>query len=235
MLSKSAARAFFVGGTVLFSGVFLFLTVDTVMQIPAQTKQQNLSDAVVRGKGIWTDNNCMGCHTLLGEGAYYAPELTKAYDRRGPAWIKIFLKNPEAMFPGERKMVQYHFSDQQIDDVVAFLKWISEMDLNGFPPKPTPMPGVAVASTMAPGAPAAALNAPAMFKTICVSCHSVGGQGGTVGPALDGVGDKFSADYLTKWLTNPQAVKPGTAMPQLPMTGEERAELVQFLSALKKR
>lgn len=235
MLSKSAARAFFVGGTLLFSGVFLFLTVDTVLQIPKQTKQSEMTDAVVRGKIIWEDNNCMGCHTILGEGGYYAPELTKAYDRRGAAWIKTFIKNPQAMFPGERKMVQYHFSDAQLDDIVAFLKWISEMDLNGFPPKPQPMPGVAVASSAPAGDPYGGLQPPEMFKSICISCHSVGGQGGNVGPALDGVGDKYSTEYLTNWLTNPQAIKPGTAMPQLPMTVEERSDLVKFLSALKKR
>ncbi len=30
---------------------------------------------VVLGKKVWEDNNCIGCHTLLGEGAYFAPEL----------------------------------------------------------------------------------------------------------------------------------------------------------------
>lgn len=42
----------------------------------------------------------MGCHTLLGEGAYYAPELTKVVERRSAAWIDRFLQDPEAMYPG---------------------------------------------------------------------------------------------------------------------------------------
>jgi nitric oxide reductase subunit C len=50
MLSKSQARLFFILGTVLFSLVFLFLTVDTVRKVPAQTKQQNITEAVHRGK-----------------------------------------------------------------------------------------------------------------------------------------------------------------------------------------
>ena len=83
MLSKSAARAFFLLGTIGFSAVFLFLTIDTIRRVPAQTKQQNLTEQVVHGKHLWERNNCMGCHTLLGEGAYYAPELTKVYERRG--------------------------------------------------------------------------------------------------------------------------------------------------------
>lgn len=77
----------------------------------------------------------MGCHTILGEGAYYAPELTKSYERRGPDWIRLFLKDPQAMYPGQRKMVKYNFSEEEISDVIAFLKWNGELDLNGFPAK----------------------------------------------------------------------------------------------------
>ena len=82
----------------------------------------------------------MGCHTLLGEGAYYAPELTKVYERRGPEFIKAMLRDPQAMYPGQRRMVQYHFTDAEIEAMVAFLQWIGGMDLNGFPPRPTLLP-----------------------------------------------------------------------------------------------
>jgi nitric oxide reductase subunit C len=37
---------------------------------------------VVRGKHFWETRNCIGCHTLLGEGAYFAPELGNVYKRR---------------------------------------------------------------------------------------------------------------------------------------------------------
>ncbi|HEY9840584.1 MAG TPA: c-type cytochrome [Candidatus Obscuribacterales bacterium] len=227
MLSKSQARMFFLTGTLLFSGVFLFLTIDSMASIPAQTKSQNISDEVKRGKHLFDRNNCMGCHTILGEGAYYAPELTKVYERRGPVWMKQFLKDPEAMYPGKRRMVNYHFSDAEIADLTAFFKWIGEMDLNGFPAKPDLKQAEPV--KMASNGPAA----PAMFSQICASCHSLGGAGGSVGPALDGVGTRRDAAWLSRWLADPPAVKPGTAMPKLPMSDAERAELVSFLSAQK--
>jgi nitric oxide reductase subunit C len=63
--------------------VFLLLTSDTIRRVLAQTKQQNLPAQVVHGKDLWERNNCMGCHTLLGAGAYYAPELTKGICQRG--------------------------------------------------------------------------------------------------------------------------------------------------------
>lgn len=137
MLSKSQARLFFIVGTIFFSGIFLWLTIDTINKVPAQTNAQNISPEVNRGKIIWEDNNCMGCHTIFGEGAYYAPELTKAYERRGEAYIKAVLMSQTPWSPRGRKMVAYGMTDQEAKDVVAFLKWAGEADLNGFPAKPT--------------------------------------------------------------------------------------------------
>ncbi len=137
MLSKSQAKLFFFLGTIICSLLFVGLTIDTFRKIPGLTHAENLTPSVARGKVLWEKNNCMGCHTLMGEGGYYAPELTKVYERRGEGFIKAMLTDPTAMFAGQRKMVTYKLTDQEKDDLVAFLKWIGEMDLNGFPPKPT--------------------------------------------------------------------------------------------------
>src|SRR6478736_2415410 len=107
MLSKSQARAFFLGGTLVTFLTFIGLTVYSFMPKNDQTNHGKINARVIKGKEIWESNNCMGCHTILGEGGYYAPELTKVIQRRGKDWIAIFLKDPEAMFPGERKMVNY--------------------------------------------------------------------------------------------------------------------------------
>lgn len=136
MLSKSAARGFFILGTAFFAIIFLALTYDTFQQIPKLTNSELLSSQVAHGKKLWDESNCMGCHTILGEGAYYAPELTKVYINKGPEFIKLMLSDPAAMYPGERKMVKYDFTEEEREDLVAFLKWISEIDTNGFPPKP---------------------------------------------------------------------------------------------------
>jgi len=229
MLSKSSARWFFIGGTTVFSLVFLGLTLDTVSQVPKRSNQEQMSEAVIHGHDIWTDNNCMGCHTLLGEGAYYAPELTKVVERRGKPWMRLFLKDPQAMFPGQRKMVQYNFSDEEIEDVITFFEWIGNIDTNGFPAKPDlapPPPPVSTATQTA------LTQKPMMFATVCSACHATGGEGGTVGPALDGVSTRFSTEQLHSWLKDPQAYKPGTAMPNLNLSDDTIQELVTFLNTL---
>lgn len=132
MLSKSQARNFFLGGTVLTFLVFIALTIYSFSPSNDQSNHQNITQEVVRGKEIWESNNCMGCHTIMGEGAYYAPELTKVVDRRGEAYIKAVLQSPIPWGPNGRKMVAYKMSEDDTQAMIAFLKWIGEIDLNGF-------------------------------------------------------------------------------------------------------
>ena len=137
MLSKSQARTFFLGGTVVTFAIFLGLSWNSLSNdVPKQTNPQNLTEQVIRGKQMWEENNCMGCHTIFGEGAYYAPELTKVYERRGEGYVKAALMAQVPWAPRGRKMVAYGFTEEEANDMVEFFKWIGEVDLNGFPPKP---------------------------------------------------------------------------------------------------
>jgi nitric oxide reductase subunit C len=139
MLSKKQARTFFLGGTLVTFLAFIGLTIFSFSKPNDQTNADKLSESAIRGKWIWEKNNCMGCHTILGEGAYYAPELTKVIDRMnlkyggsGEAVIKSILQSPTPWQPNGRKMVAYEMTDQEVADVIEFFKWIGQIDLNGF-------------------------------------------------------------------------------------------------------
>lgn len=237
MLSKSAARTFFLAGTVLCAGAFILLTIDTVQRVPKQTNKANLTESAIRGKHLFDKNNCMGCHTILGEGAYYAPELTKVFDRRGPEYIAAAIRDPDAMFKGSRRMVKYDLSEEEISDLVAFLKWIGEMDLNGFPPEPDRAYGVKTASAATSPtlseSQIALSQPPKIFNQMCLACHALNGSGGTTGPALDGIGSLRDTAYLVKWIKDPQSIKPASTMPKLPVSDEDIQAIADFLSTLK--
>lgn len=137
--TSQAARNIFYGGTLFFVLIFAVLVFDTESRIPARSNAQELTPAVVRGKHIWETRNCIGCHTLLGEGAYFAPELGNVYVRRGgddggAAFIKAWMKAMPTQAPGRRQMPQFHLDDQQLDDLVEFLKWTSKVDTENWPP-----------------------------------------------------------------------------------------------------
>ncbi len=96
------------------------------------------------GKLTIQAKNCMDCHTLLGNGAYYAPDLTKAWldpnwNTLAPAYggkeyaMATFLQNPPAMAMHERKMPNLGITKKEAKAVVAYLKFMSAIDTNGFP------------------------------------------------------------------------------------------------------
>lgn len=234
MLSKSDSLKIFTVVTVTAIIIFVFLSYDTLKRVPDQTNEQNLSDSVIRGKHIWESNNCQGCHALLGEGGYYAPELTRVYSRRSEDFLRMFLKNPESMYPGKRKMVNYNFTDGELDDIIAFLKWIGEVDCNGYPTEPYLLKYVRVPNTPESSSSSSA-NRPVIFDRLCMTCHVLGGKGSLIPPApkLDGIGSIRDKDYLSRWLTDPNQVKRGALMPKFPLSDIEVSELSEFLSQQK--
>ena len=82
-MTKAHTRRFFVWGTIAFSAVFIALTVHTHTTLAERTNSASITPEVVHGLRVWGANNCEGCHTLMGEGAYYAPDLTKIVEQRG--------------------------------------------------------------------------------------------------------------------------------------------------------
>ncbi|MBK8337491.1 MAG: cytochrome c [Sterolibacteriaceae bacterium] len=132
--TKSMARNIFYGGTVFFFLLFLALAFDTNSALPARDNRANLTPSVIAGKKIWETRNCIGCHTLLGEGAYFAPELGNVYKRRGGDFIKAWIKSQPTGAPGRRQMPQFNLSDKELDDIVAFLKYTSEINTAKWPP-----------------------------------------------------------------------------------------------------
>lgn len=138
MLSKKQAKIFFLGGTIFFMLIFIGISIHALMVgIPENTHSDQIDAQVRLGKQLWEKKNCMGCHTIMGEGAYYAPELTRVYTRRGEDYIRAVLTAPEGWGFRGRKMVKYDFTPEEVDGLVAFLKWMDNTYLNGFPPEPS--------------------------------------------------------------------------------------------------
>ena len=134
IFTKSMARNVFYGGSLFFFLLFLALTFQTERVLPTRDNRHNITAEVAAGKHIWETRNCVGCHSLLGEGAYFAPELGNVYVRRGGDFIKVWMKAMPTGAPGRRQMPQFHLTDEELDQLVAFLKYVSEIDTANWPP-----------------------------------------------------------------------------------------------------
>jgi nitric oxide reductase subunit C len=135
--TTSAARNIFYGGTIFFVLVFLGLTYRNEMDIPKRDRREMLaSPQIAQGKKLWETNNCVGCHTLLGEGAYFAPELGNVVVRLGSKEaVKAFIKGrPAEGIPGRRSMPQFNFTDKDLDAIADFLEYVSKIDTAKWPP-----------------------------------------------------------------------------------------------------
>ena len=135
--TKSVARNIFYGGSVFFVLLFLVLTFDTSRKLPALVHRENITESVALGKLVWERNNCIGCHTLLGEGAYFAPELGNVYQRFGQnkeAIIAFIKTRPVNGIPGRRSMPQFNLTDEELEALAEFLKWTSEINAANWPP-----------------------------------------------------------------------------------------------------
>jgi nitric oxide reductase subunit C len=197
MLTKAATRAFFFGGTALFALVFVGLTVQTHSTLAERTHPENLTDEVRRGLAVWGRNNCENCHTLLGEGAYYAPDLTAIVQQRGERYLAAFLADPSRFYSESRDgrlMPTLGLSDAEIAELIAFLGWVGKIDTNGWPPRP-----IVVSSVPARVSPAGSEGAVAqsaeqrgseIFQSTaaCASCHSLAADVVIVGPSLARIG-----------------------------------------------
>ena len=142
-LTKSAARNIFYGGSIFFLFLFTALTLHSHYYIQnVSTDESTLTDAVARGKHVWEQHSCINCHTLLGEGAYFAPELGNVWFRYGGRenpevarmGLKAWMRAQPTGAPGRRQMPQFNLTEQELDDLIDFLEWTSRIDTLGWPP-----------------------------------------------------------------------------------------------------
>lgn len=225
-MSKKTARNIFIGGTVIFWIIFVGLTVDTMKKIDRRSPP--ITEAVNRGKMAWQKYDCIGCHTILGNGSYFAPDLTKVADKKPESYLVKWLTNPK----GVRKdatMPKLGITEAEARDLIAFLKWNSGVDTNGWPPEPI-LAKAAAASARQAASPGALLYQ----ANACSACHTISGIGGTTGPELTHIGSRRDKAWLVKHFKDPQAVTPGSAMPSFSHLGEAKLEqLSDYLLTLE--
>jgi len=233
-MTKKIAFWIFLLGTLSSAALFLGLTVDTHRQVAALSHADKLSDKVVAGKRTFEKYNCNDCHTILGFGGYYAPDLTKVVQRVGEDGIRYRVRNPEAAFANStRKMPQQHVSAEEIEDLVAFFSWVGQIDNGDWPPQDSRNrlnrneQRLSLGAAVSPGA--------AVFHTKgCMNCHSLNGVGGTFGPALDTIGRTLTAEQIKHYINGPKSVNPNAKMPpQTDLSDRERDEVANFLGNQK--
>lgn len=137
VFNKGMARNIYYGGSLFFVLVFLGLTWHTERRLPQLDNRSAINEQAVLGKRLWEENNCIGCHTLHGEGAYFAPELGNVYTRFGESTqaIEVFISSrPKEGVNGRRSMPQFNFAEEELKAIAEFLKYADGIDTANWPP-----------------------------------------------------------------------------------------------------
>ena len=186
---------------------------------------------IQEGWWIITKYNCTGCHqitpgqrTVLMRLPQYQdaqeqlpPKLLTEGARVDPEWLRKFLSNPSLSTTDTNRngvrpylkvrMPTFSFSDNELRKLVRFFEALSQQPLPYIPEqvptlsaKENDMARSLFSSTAAP----------------CLKCHATGD------PAHDKIAtapnfllakERLKPDWVERWITDPQAVSPGTSMP----------------------
>lgn len=142
IMTKTMARNVFYGGSLFFILIFVGLSAHSHFWIANAPTGATLTDSVARGKRVWEHNACINCHSILGEGAYFAPELGNVMARWGVAndpaaareTLKAWMQSMPTNIQGRRQMPAFRLTDQEHQDLADFLLWVGTIDTQKWPP-----------------------------------------------------------------------------------------------------
>ena len=210
---------------------FLLGSEETSLPASYQYKPGDARHDIQEGWWVIAKYNCMGCHqiipgqrTVLMRLPQYQdaqeqlpPKLLTEGARVDPEWLRKFLSNPalsttDTNRNGVRpylkvRMPTFSFSDNELRKLVRFFEALSQQPLPYIPEqaptltaKESDMARSLFSSTAAP----------------CLKCHATGD------PAHDKIAtapnfllakERLKPDWVERWITDPQAISPGTSMP----------------------
>lgn len=235
----------------LMAAIFFFLSWASFVDERGQAVPEDFSYkgySADDGKRVFQSYNCMGCHTIVGNGAYFGPDLTNIYQDTGPAWLEAFIPSAASWPTGgavrthlitpeqqaeagvatledylgkyagasdrvnrrggkPSHMPNLAFREGEVAKLIAFFKYTSAMNTEGWPPKvetgtleqrlqfinrasAAPAPVAVPAGASAPAAPAAADPAQEGAALVanygCTACHAAD-QTRMIGPGWGGL------------------------------------------------
>jgi cytochrome c2 len=212
---------------------FLLGSQESSLPASYQYRPQDARHDIQEGWWIVTKYNCVGCHqffpgqesALMKMKKYQDPDWKeqlppKLYTegaRVNPEWLRKFLANPalsdtDTNRNGVRsylkvRMPTFSLSDDEIRKLVRFFAALSQQPM---PYIPEPVPTLTTKETEMARALFSSTAAP------CLKCHATGDaqhDAHATAPNFLLAKDRLKPDWVERWITDPQAISPGTSMP----------------------
>ncbi len=179
----------------------------------------------IQGQRLFQVKGCLRCHAVRGQGGDVGPDLAKVSGVDTPIrWTQAMWNHAPAMEAGVRRLNLSwpKFEGREMNDLLAYIRGLSG--------------GLRRETELLPASPERGWKI--FQEKSCLSCHSVRGKGGKLGPEL-GPRRHLPLTIVQfaglMWNHSPemwQALK-AQSIPRPKFEGQELADLVAFLSSLR--
>jgi cytochrome c551/c552 len=210
---------------------FLMGSEETSLPDSYQYKPGDTRHDIQEGWWIVKKYNCMGCHQfipgqrtiLMGLPQYQdaqeqlPPKLLTEGARVDPEWLRKFLSNPSLSTTDTNRngvrpylkvrMPTFSFSDNELRKLVRFFQALSQQPMPYIPEQ------VPVLTAKETDMARSLFSSPA---APCLKCHATGDPNHdkiATAPNFLLAKERLKPDWVERWITDPQAISPGTSMP----------------------
>jgi len=184
----------------------------------------------VSGQKLADRYNCNGCHQLAGKERRKnsGPEMSGLSAKVSAKWLAEWLKEPKKYLPHSR-MGNFLLTNGEIQALTGYLvsntwkgedqffvedeadeQFLNELDEDAYDELVE--------------------NGKVQFGRLrCLTCHSLHGRGGTLGPELESIGNKTTGRWIGAWLRSPSQYDSQTIMPTFRLSRAERLGIAEYL------
>ncbi len=107
---------------VLLTALVASFAIQTAL-VYSDERGERLTETAIRGRELWHKNACQVCHQVYGNGGFLGPDLTNAASRVDSIRLVSLLTAASGQMPA------FHFTDQEIADLRAYLEALDRPDL----------------------------------------------------------------------------------------------------------
>jgi len=219
IISKMPVFAFADSEIVMIRSQLRGLVKDTA-EAPYQELNIARVQALQAGRKLTTKYNCIGCHKLEEQGGYIKalfedegmapPPITGEGAKVQEMWLYQFFNNPSSIRPWLKlRMPTFELSEAEVNTITKYFLALSKKEL-----EVRDYTSLQLSQELLPAGKSL------FTDNQCLSCHTTsstipeGKSPGDLAPNLALAHERLKPEWIIEWLKNPEAIQPGTRMPQ---------------------
>lgn len=172
------------------------------------------------GRRLIDEKGCRGCHKLYGSGGNIGSDLNNIGrpGYRNISWLEGHFREPGRYSKGTI-MPNFHFSENEITAITMLMLSLTDEKTTSYLASKKIIANKNLGKYL-------------FSEKKCITCHSIYGRGGKIGPDLSMTAKKRKPEWIVDHLQRPKIVAPGTPMPDFGFTADEARSVLAYIQSL---